>query len=210
MPKSAIFDKLFSEYDRWFDEHDQIYRCELEALRRVVPSFQKGLEVGAGTGRFAAPLGIQIGVEPSAQMATIAKERGIEVVPGVAEALPFADKSFDLVLMVTTICFVDDIDKSFEEAKRVLTDDGYLVIAFVDRDSPLGRFYEANKAKSRFYKAATFYSKKDIFKLLKRHGFVLERCNEALFGENLATLRCEIYEGCKKGGAFLSLVARKK
>ncbi len=210
MAKTELFDKNYAYYDRWFDEHDQIYRCELEALRRVLPPFRKGLEVGVGTGRFAAPLGIQVGVEPSAQMAAVAKKRGIEVVPGVAEALPFADKSFDLVLMVTTICFVDDIDKSFEEAKRVLADDGHLIIAFVDRDSPLGKFYEAHKAKSRFYKEATFYSKKDIFKLLKSHGFVLKRCNEALFGESLEALRCKIHDGCKKGGAFLSLVARKK
>ena len=210
MPKSEIFEKLYSDYDRWFDEHDAIYRCELEALRQLLPPFTKGLEVGVGTGRFAAPLGIQVGVEPSPKMAAIARKRGIEVVPGVAEALPFRDKSFDLVLMVTTICFVDDIDKSFQEAKRVLTDDGHLVIAFVDRDSPLGRFYEAHKDESRFYKEATFYSKKDIFTLLKRHGFILKRCNEALFGESLEALRCEIYEGCKKGGAFLTLIAKKK
>ena len=206
MPKKEIFDLYFCEYDSWFEEHEKIYRCELQAIRQILPPFSKGLEIGVGTGRFAAPLGIQVGIEPSKNMAKIAKERGIEVVEGVAEELPFDDESFDLVLMVTTICFVEDIDKSLEEAKRVLRPDGHLVLSFVDRDSPLGRFYEEHKEKSRFYQAATFYSKKEIFQLLKKHGIVLEKCNEALFGDRLDNLRCEIYDGCKKGGAFITLV----
>ena len=143
-------------------------------------------------------------------MAEIAKQRGIKVIEGIAENLPLPDRSFDLVLMVTTICFVDDIDKTLQECRRVLQDEGFLVIGFVDRESALGRFYEANKDKSRFYKEATFYSKKEVFTLLKRHGFVLDRCSETLFGTTLQHIECKIYNGCKKGGAFLTLVARKK
>ena len=105
---------------------------------------------------------------------------------------------------------MDDIDKALQECKRVLQDGGFLVVGFVDRESALGRFYEANKDKSRFYKAATFYSKKEVFALLKRYGFVLDRCSEALFGNTLEDIECKIYDGCKKGGAFLTLVARKK
>ncbi|BCD59400.1 MULTISPECIES: class I SAM-dependent methyltransferase [unclassified Nitratiruptor] len=210
MPKEQLFDQNFNYYDRWFDEHDTIYQTELKAIKKILPSFQKGIEIGVGTGRFAAPLGIKKGVEPSKKMAQIAKQRGVEVIEAYAEHLPFEDKSFDFVLMVTTICFVDDIDKTLQEAKRILTDNGYLLIAFVDRDSELGTMYEKNKDKSRFYKEATFFSKKEIFRLLKKHGFVLEKCAEALFGSDLDHLSYEIYDGCKKGGAFLALLARKK
>ncbi|SMC08807.1 class I SAM-dependent methyltransferase [Nitratiruptor tergarcus] len=210
MPKEKLFEKNFEYYDRWFDEHDKIYQTELKAIKKILPPFKKAVEIGVGTGRFAAPLGITLGVEPSHNMAHIAKQRGIEVIEAQAEDLPFADKSFDLVLMVTTICFVDDIDKTLQEAKRILTDDGYLLIAFVDRDSELGKMYEKNKDKSRFYKEATFFSKKEILKLLKKHGFIVEKCTEALFGSDLKHLNFEIYDGCKKGGAFLSLLARKK
>ncbi|BCD61309.1 methyltransferase [Nitratiruptor sp. YY08-26] len=210
MPKEKLFEKNFEYYDRWFDEHDKIYQTELKAIKKILPPFKKAIEIGVGTGRFAAPLGITLGVEPSHNMAHIAKQRGIEVIEAQAEDLPFADKSFDLVLMVTTICFVDDIDKTLQEAKRILTDDGYLLIAFVDRDSELGKMYEKNKDKSRFYKEATFFSKKEIFKLLKKHGFIVKKCTETLFGSDLEHLSFEIYDGCKKGGAFLSLLARKK
>ena len=205
-----LFEQNYQYYDAWFQEHEKIYKCEIEAIKKVLPPFHKGIEIGVGTGRFAKPLGIKIGVEPSKKMAEIARQRGIEVIEGVAEDLPLPDSSFDLVLMVTTICFVDDIDKALQECKRVLQDGGFLVVGFVDRESALGRFYEANKDKSRFYKAATFYSKKEVFALLKHHGFVLDRCSEALFGNTLEDIECKIYEGCKKGGAFLTLVARKK
>jgi len=33
-------------------------------------------------------------------------KKGIEVVEGIAEDLPFDDESFDFVLMITTICFL--------------------------------------------------------------------------------------------------------
>lgn len=210
MAKEKLFEKNYLYYDKWFEEHEKIYQTELKAIKMILPKFKEGLEVGVGTGRFAAPLGIKTGVEPSKKMAQIAKKRGIKVVEGVAENLPFEDKSFDLVLLVTTICFVDDIDKTLEEAKRVLKDDGYIIIAFVDKDSPLGRFYEKNRDKSKFYKEATFFSKKDIFNLLKKHSLVLDRCVEALFGESLDNLSFEIYDGCKKGGAFLVMKIRKK
>ncbi len=53
-------------------------------------------------------------------MAAKARARGIDVHPGVAEGLPFPDGRFDFILFVTTICFVDDLLKAFEEAFRTL------------------------------------------------------------------------------------------
>ncbi len=210
MAKERLFERYFQEYDRWFDEHDQIYQTELQAIRKLLPPFRKGLEIGVGTGRFAAPLGIDKGVEPSQKMAALAKKRGIDVVFGTAEDLPFENRSFDLVLIVTTICFVDDPKKMLQEAYRVLRDDGRLILAFVDKESPLGQFYQKNQDKSRFYKDATFFGKKEVFDLLEETGFVVEACNESLFGPDLEHLTFQIEDGCEKGGAFLVLRARKK
>ncbi|WP_281951847.1 class I SAM-dependent methyltransferase [Nitrosophilus kaiyonis] len=210
MSKEAIFDQNFEYYDKWFDEHYKIYEIELNAIKKLLPPFKDGLEVGVGTGRFAAPLGIKYGIEPSKNMAKIAKKRGIKVINAVAENLPFEDKSFDLILIVTTICFVKDPLKMLKESYRVLKDNGKIIIAFVDKNSELGKFYEKNRDKSKFYKEATFFSKKEVFSLLKRSGFVLEACNESLFGPDLEHLELKTTQGCKKGGAFLVLRARKK
>jgi len=209
MKKSKLFDKYYIEYDNWFLEHSKIYKTEIKTIKKILPPFKKGLEIGVGTGRFAKPLGINLGIEPSKKMAEIAKKRGIKVVEGYAEKLPFEDNLFDLVLMVTTICFVSDIDKSLKEANRVLKKGGHIIIAFIDKNSKLGQFYEKNRKKSRFYKEATFYNKDEIIDLMKTHGFAFEDCAESLFGDNLKNINFDIFEGCEKGGAFVVLKGKK-
>jgi len=80
--------------------------------------------------------------------------------------LPYANNSKNAVLMVTTICFVDDINKSFWEVRRVLKDDDLFVIGFVDKNSPIGKSYLVNKNKSIFYKDAIFFGTEELFKIL--------------------------------------------
>ena len=46
-------------------------------------------------------------------MRKLARKRGLHVYDAVAERLPFESEQFDFVLMVTTICFLDDIRTSF-------------------------------------------------------------------------------------------------
>ena len=46
--------------------------------------------------------GLPLGIQPSTAMAMVARQRGIQVVQAVAEALPFMDETFDFALMVTT------------------------------------------------------------------------------------------------------------
>lgn len=172
MPRTEAFEKHAGAYDDWFENHREVYEAELAAVRQLMPKpGAKGLEVGVGSGRFAGPLGIRVGLEPSREMARRARLRGIRVYPGVAESLPFPDQSFDLVLMVTTVCFVDDILQAFREAWRVLRRDGLMIVGFVDKESALGRQYAARRDQSKFYKDATFYSPSEVLFYLTEAGF---------------------------------------
>jgi SAM-dependent methyltransferase len=74
-------------------------------------------------------------------MREIARNRGINVLAGVAEDLPFGNAKFDLVLMVTTVCFLDDTHKAFREAHRVLANGGFFIAGIVDRNSLIGQKY---------------------------------------------------------------------
>ena len=170
MVKIDIFEKHAERYEKWFERNRFVYESELEAVRKVIPK-GKGIEIGVGTGRFAFPLEIKYGIEPSRKMGKIAEERGIKVICGVAEKLPLKDSSFDFVLMITTICFVDDIRASFQEVRRVLKPGGYFLAGFIDRESLIGRTYQKNKDKSIFYKEADFYSTDEIINLFKETGF---------------------------------------
>lgn len=139
------------------------------------------LEVGVGSGRFAEPLGIAFGVDPSLKMLEVARSRGVNVVRGVAERLPFRDSAFDLVLMVTTVCFVDDVEASFQEARRVLRGGGRFVVGFIDGESPLGKRLKTMKD-NPFYAEATFYSVEQVVDYLERAGFTVHEFLQTIFG----------------------------
>lgn len=171
MARIEPFEKYYKKYDEWFINNHKIYSAELNAIKSLIPCDKSGIEIGVGTGKFAKPLGIKVGVEPSKKMAEVSRKQGIKVYEGVAEKLPLGDKTFDFVLFVTTICFVDDLTKSLKEAHRVLKTNGFILIGFVDKESELGKRYQLKKEKSKFYKDANFYSTKEVLDYLRNAGF---------------------------------------
>ena len=171
MAKTQPFDAHTLEYENWFTKNRAAYESELEAVRRLLPKKGTGLEVGVGTGLFAKPLGIPFGVDPSASMREVARERGIGVLAGLAEDLPIGDQSMDFLLMVTVICFFRDVARAFQEAHRILKPGGALVVAFIDRASPLGKKYDEGKTETMFYKDAVFRSADEVAGLIKGAGF---------------------------------------
>ncbi|NMG83323.1 MAG: methyltransferase domain-containing protein [Methanosarcinales archaeon] len=188
MAKTKPFDEYVSQYEDWFERNKFAFESELRAIREQLPKSNNGIEIGVGSGRFAIPSGIKIGVDPSRKMGKIAQKGGIEVIDGVAESLPFADSQFDFALMVTTICFVDDMEVSFQEAYRVLKPDGFLIIGFIDRKSPVGRLYQQHKEESVFYRIATFYAVGEVVSNLKKAGFNNFSFTQTIF-HNLAEIR---------------------
>jgi ubiquinone/menaquinone biosynthesis C-methylase UbiE len=164
-----IFDKFYKKYDAWYDKHKFTYLSELEVLKKIIPKKGKGLEIGVGTARFAKPLGIKYGIDPSKKMLEIAKKRGVDVKLGYGEKLPFKNSTFDYIAIIITLCFVKDPIKVLNEAKRVLKKNGKIIIGIIDRDSFLGKFYQ--KKKSLFYKQARFFGVKELTHLLEGVGF---------------------------------------
>lgn len=180
MPKVTAFDDHAFRYEAWFERHPAAYLSELLALRALVPWRGRGLEIGVGTGRFAAPLGLAVGVDPSGAMLALAAARGIECVKGVAESLPFPDASFDHALVVTAVCFVDSPPRMLAEARRVLKPGGVLVMGFIDRGSPIGEEYLAHQAESVFYRQATFFTANEVETLLRDGGFSIQEWGQTL------------------------------
>ncbi|MCK4917328.1 MAG: class I SAM-dependent methyltransferase [Candidatus Omnitrophica bacterium] len=159
-----IFDCYSKEYDVWYDRNKFTYFSELEALKKVLPRFGKGLEIGVGTGRFAHPLGITLGIDPSVEMLKIAFQRGVNVRWGFGEDLPFWDETFDYTVIIISLCFVKNPLKVLQECYRILKKNSKLIIGIVDRESFLGRFYQQKK--SIFYKNANFFRVKELTELL--------------------------------------------
>jgi SAM-dependent methyltransferase len=85
------------------------------------------LDIGCGTGHFTRLFardlqGFAIGLDPDAVSLTYANSHaadGERYVAGLAEALPFPDRSFDFTASVTALCFISRQEQALRELVRV-------------------------------------------------------------------------------------------
>ena len=166
-----VFDKLYNRYDQWFEKHKIAAYNEL----KIIKSFKlpkPNLEVGVGTGYFSSKLDIDYGLDPSYKVLKLAYERGVESINATGENIPFRDNSISSVLIVVTICFLDDPHQTYNEIYRILRHNGVLLTCFIPRESAWGRFYTIKKQEGHpFYKYANFYSREEVENLIYETGF---------------------------------------
>jgi demethylmenaquinone methyltransferase/2-methoxy-6-polyprenyl-1,4-benzoquinol methylase len=142
-----IFDDTAADYDRiervlafgtgrWY-RREALKRAGLGAGAQV-------LDVGIGTGLVArealqliGPTGHLVGVDPSVGMMAQANLPGLELVTGLAEALPRPDRSFDFLVMGYALRHISDVAIAFSEFHRVLRPGGRLLVLEITR--PTGR-----------------------------------------------------------------------
>lgn len=206
MEKIVDFDNKVEEYEKWFEENENIYETQVEAIRKVLPDLGVGIEIGVGTGLFSSRLGIRYGVEPSKEMSKKAVQRGINVINAYAEEIPVINECYEYVLMVTVDCFLRDIIKAFREVWRILSEGGYFIIAFLDKDTPLGIMYDQNKHLNDFYRYANFHSADEIEKYLEMTGFEVHEKKQTIY--TLENKVQEIKEGVGEG-VFAVIKAKK-
>ncbi|MGO1117565.1 class I SAM-dependent methyltransferase [Rhodovibrionaceae bacterium A322] len=93
------------------------------------------LDIGCGEGRFCRLLsgkGIErTGIDPVHPFIDLAAQKDPtgRYLTGFAETLPFAEESFDMVVFYLTLIDIDDLDRAFKEAARVLKPGGRILIA---------------------------------------------------------------------------------
>ena len=167
-------------YDQWFERYAGAFASEVKLLKSLLPHFHSALEIGVGTGRFAQALGVFLGLEPEPAMAARAQQRGIQVIAGRAEALPFAANAFDLVLMVTVLCFVKDRHQALQEAKRVTQPGGYLLIGTLD---PAQIWVQKRLQEGHFLSQATPISLAQLQSELLAAGWQEQNCAQTLVNE---------------------------
>src|SRR5262245_19858814 len=104
------------------------------------------LDIGIGTGRIALPF-VQIGADYtgadlSLPMMEVLRKKVAAISEGAvrlklaladATALPFADASFDVIIMIHLLHLVSDWRQTLRECRRVLRDGGWLVLSSNER-----------------------------------------------------------------------------
>ncbi|MDO1513939.1 class I SAM-dependent methyltransferase [Maribacter confluentis] len=212
MLQTKIFDQNVEAYEQWYKNYPEVFESELLAIKeqlQKLPENLHGIEVGLGTGRFSVPLGIKEGIEPAKEMAALAVKRGISVVDGYAEQLPFGDLKFNFVLFVT-ICYLDNIKHAFAEAYRVLKPKGAIIVGFLDRERSVAQQYFERRHRSTFFANANFYTVNRIKTLLNEAGFKNLEFNQTLFG-NLDEIKdVQIPKEGFEEGSFIVVKATKK
>ena len=176
------FEDHVQDYDAWFERYPLVYAAELRAVRSLLPASGLGLEVGVGSGRFAGPLQVGMGLDPSPAMLALARGRGVRIACGLAEALPVQSGVLDYLLLVTVLCFLAEPLQALREARRVVRRGGTLLVAFIDRLSPLGQEYEDKQAASLFYQDAKFYGVEEALDLCREAGFTDFAIRQTLVG----------------------------
>ena len=142
-------DVAASSYDsKWGIDFGEVGQTQVVGkLRKLLGraalerGFERSLEVGAGTGYFSLNL-LRAGVVREATctdispgmvrtLAANAERLGLPVkaLRADAESLPFADRSFDLVLGHAVLHHLPDLERAFAEFHRVLRPGGRIVFA---------------------------------------------------------------------------------
>lgn len=107
----------------------------------ITPSkSKKVLDVGCAGGAFpkaAADLGFDVvGVEPSKWMVNFSKETyGLDIRQGTLQEQNFKGESFDIITLWDVIEHISEPEKVLVEIRKILKNDGYLIINYPDYDS---------------------------------------------------------------------------
>jgi ubiquinone/menaquinone biosynthesis C-methylase UbiE len=126
MPGAESFFASAEAYGRLVGRYSAPLARALLDFARVAPEM-RALDVGCGPGGLAAVLAERLGpanvaaVDPSEPFAEACRARvpGIEVGVASAEALPFADATFDAVLSQLVVNFIGDPEQGVREMARV-------------------------------------------------------------------------------------------
>jgi ubiquinone/menaquinone biosynthesis C-methylase UbiE len=185
------------------------------------------LDVGCGDGAYAviaAQSGARVaGVDTSPRMIEAAQRRAagqdVQIALRVADAdaLPFADGSFDMVLAVTVLCFLADATTAVREMARVLAPGGRLVIGELGRWSAWAALRRLRGwAGSRLWRAARFHTAGQLRRLVGQAGLRVERMQGAVFyppqamlARLMAPADSWLGRATTCGAAFIALVAEK-
>lgn len=184
MKKSKNFwNRNAKRYDRFMRKDRAAYEKLYELIRPVVKA-RTVLELAAGTGLIAknivrAASHIEV-TDASEEMITEAKRnnRSAKLHFSVRDmfCLPYADKSFDVVIVSNALHIVPQPEKALAEIRRVLKDDGVLIApTFTHGNSTL-----QGRIKLFFMKLAGFplnsrWSSADYLAFLRQNGWSVRK-----------------------------------
>ena len=160
--KSGLFSMLY-QFVRSFT-----LKNKLKIIEQFQPNKGSLLDIGAGTGHFldlAKKNNWKVtGIEPNNGAKKIASEKGISFIENIQS---LEKKSFDVITMWHVLEHVYDLEKQIKQLKRVLKEDGTLIIAVPNFRSFDAKYYKRHWAAFDVPRHLWHFSKKSIKKLFQ-------------------------------------------
>jgi len=165
--KTQLFDEWPDAYDRWFTTPigSLIRRYELELIMNLLkPKRSEAiLDAGCGTGVFTVDIlasgssvvGLDLSLPMLARAGRKLDRLPFQRVLGDIVCLPFMESSFDKVVSVTALEFIEDAKEAVGEMFRVTQRGGTIVVASLNSLSPWAsrRMAEAKERHTIFERA---------------------------------------------------------
>ena len=198
-----FWDKNAGRYDHFMRKDAAAYERLYELLRPVVRQ-KTVLELATGTGLIAKHIVRYAdhieATDASQEMIELAKQgvKSAKLYFSVQDMfhLPYADQSFDVVIVVNALHIVSEPEKALSEIRRVLKDDGVLVApTFTHADNA---FF--GKVKAFFMKLAGFplhskWTSADYLSFLRENGWTVQKSTVLKASFPLTYAECVKSEG---------------
>jgi SAM-dependent methyltransferase len=159
-----------AEFDAYWKYRDAFFAL-------VPPPSGRTLEVGCGEGRVARDLAgrghrvTALDASPTLLRAAAERDPRGEYVLGTAEALPFADASFDLVVAYNVLIDVDDMARAVREAARVLARGGRMCVCVPHPVADAGRW--EGDGEDRFVVTGSYRRARAFTETMERGGLTM-------------------------------------
>lgn len=191
----SAFDKYADQYDSWFLKNKNVLFSELKLVAYFLSPDEEILSVGCGSGIFEMLLKkefqitVHYGIEPSEQMASIARKRGMTVDIATAENADYGNNKFKTILFNGTPGYIVDLQKAFDKAYQALQTGGKIVVLDVPKECSYALLYNLAKEIGtwdhpvlegiqpkdpypiEFVKAANWRTTSEKVEVLKKAGF---------------------------------------
>ena len=196
----------------------QITIKQKEALIDSISSGKDLLDIGCGTGDFllyCKGKGWEVsGLEPDPNARKRAKEKGLIEVEDLPQFYELKADSYDVISMWHVLEHVADLNEYFKQLRLLLKENGHLVIAVPNPDSPDAIKYKEYWAALDVPRHLFHFSKQNIKDLAAKHQFKLDSIKPMLFDSFYVSMLSEKYKGgnilnAAINGFFSNIKARK-
>lgn len=157
-----MYDKIAKGYNELYEE-EQLNKLSIIKKYIKVKKTDKLLDIGCGTGISTNFFKCNsVGVDKSNEMLKLSVGNCIY---GLAEKLPFEDKSFDVILCITSIHNFDNQEKALDEILRVKKNKARIAITLLKKSKNYDKI--KNLIKNKFKVLKEIDENKDTIFIVK-------------------------------------------